>query len=60
MWNFESHMQFAGMWAAWKVTNGAENLLLQALLFQKMGVGRALSGGACVTNYWSNEHFVEG
>jgi hypothetical protein len=31
-------MQIADQCAAWKIANGAENLLLQALQFQNMGV----------------------
>jgi hypothetical protein len=32
--NVESHMQFADLCAPWKMSNGAENLVLQALQFQ--------------------------
>jgi hypothetical protein len=34
----ESHVQLADRCAPWKITSGAENLVLQALQFQKMGI----------------------
>jgi hypothetical protein len=46
VWNFESHMQFADWCAPWKFANSAENHVLQALQFQKIGVCRKFPGGA--------------
>jgi len=40
--NVEGRMHFAGRRAPWKVTNGAENLDLQAPRFQKIGLCRKL------------------
>jgi hypothetical protein len=34
VWKFESHVQLANRCAPWKVANGSENLVLQALQFQ--------------------------
>jgi len=44
-------MQFAGRFAPWKVTNGAENLVLQALQFRKIGFCSKLPGGADIGQY---------
>jgi hypothetical protein len=33
---FESHVQVAKRCAPWKISNGTENLVLQALQFQQM------------------------
>jgi hypothetical protein len=37
-----------------KVANGAENLILQVLQFQKMGFCRKFPGGASIIHYRSN------
>jgi hypothetical protein len=37
-------MQFANRCAPWKLTTGAENLVLQALQFKQMGVCRKFTG----------------
>jgi hypothetical protein len=34
MRKFESHVQIANWCAPWKISNGAENFVLQALQFQ--------------------------
>jgi hypothetical protein len=36
IWKFESHVQIANRCAPWKISNGAENFVLQALQFQQM------------------------
>jgi hypothetical protein len=41
----ESHVQLADRRAPQKFTNGAENLVLQALQFQKVGVCRKFQEG---------------
>jgi hypothetical protein len=38
-------MQFSDWCAPWKVANGAEKLVLQALQFQQMGICRKFPGG---------------
>jgi hypothetical protein len=38
-------MQIMDRCAPWKLDNGAENLVLQALQFQKIGVCRKFPGG---------------
>jgi hypothetical protein len=40
--NIESLMQFSDRCGPWKVSNGAENLILQAVQFQQMGICRKL------------------
>jgi len=49
-----------GRHASWKVTNGAENLILQTLQFLNIGVCRKLPGGLDISQHWPREHFVEG
>jgi hypothetical protein len=53
-------MQFADRRVPWKIVNGAENLVLQALQFQQMGICRKLPGGTNISHYGSNECFVDG
>jgi len=36
--HFESHMQIVGQCVLWKFVSGAENLILQALQFQYIGI----------------------
>jgi hypothetical protein len=31
IWKVESHVQIADLYAPWKISNGAENFVLQAL-----------------------------
>jgi hypothetical protein len=38
--NVESHVQIVVRCAPWKISNGAENLVLQALQFDEVGVCR--------------------
>ena len=45
--------------APWKIANSAENLVLQALQFQMMGVCRRLPGGAVISHYRPNKFFIE-
>jgi hypothetical protein len=42
----ESRVQFTDRCATWKFTSGAENLVLQALKFQKFGIFRKFTGRA--------------
>jgi hypothetical protein len=49
--NFESQMKFADRCAPWKIVNSAENRVLQALQFQKIGVSRKFPGGAGISHY---------
>jgi len=44
-------MQLASQHAPWKVTDGTENLVLQAVLYQKLGVCHELPGGAFISHY---------
>jgi hypothetical protein len=43
--NFESHVQFADLYAPVKISNSAEYSLLQALKIQGVSVRRILLGG---------------
>jgi hypothetical protein len=56
---FESLVQIANRWAPWKISNGAENSVLQALQFQKMVVCCKLPGGESISHDAPNECFVE-
>jgi hypothetical protein len=58
--NLESHMQIADRCAPWKVSNGAQNPVLQALQFQQLGFCRKLSGGTGIGHYRPNQCFHEG
>jgi hypothetical protein len=49
--NFESHIQFADRCAPWKISDGAENRVLQALQLQKIGVCRKFPGAAGISHY---------
>jgi hypothetical protein len=51
MWNVESHIQFAGWCALWKVTSGVETIVLQALQFLKVGVCCELPGRKGISYY---------
>jgi hypothetical protein len=57
---FESHVQIANLCAPRKITNSAENLVLQALQFQELGVYDECPGGANISYYRFNECFMEG
>ena len=52
-------MQIADRWAIWKAASSAENLVLQALQFRKVGECRKFPGGAGVSHYGLNECFME-
>jgi hypothetical protein len=56
----ENRVQIADRCVPWKISNGAENLVLQALQFQEVGVRRKFPGGASIGNYWSNQRSMEG
>jgi hypothetical protein len=51
VWNNESLMQIADWHVPWKIANGAENLGLQALQFQQMGICRKFPGGTSISHY---------
>jgi hypothetical protein len=51
VWNVESRKLFAGQWAPWEVTNGAESLVLYALQFQKLGVCCEMPHRVCIGHY---------
>jgi ribosomal protein S19E (S16A) len=53
-------MEFSDLCAPWKIVNGAENLVLQALQFEQMGICRKFPGGRSISHYGSNDCFVEG
>jgi hypothetical protein len=53
-------MQFSDWCEPWKIANGAESLVLQALQFQQMGICRKFAGGRSISHYGSDEYFVEG
>jgi hypothetical protein len=53
-------MQFSDWCAPWKIASGVENLVLQALQFQQMGICRKFPGGRSKSHYGSKERFVEG
>jgi len=53
-------MQFVGWHAPCKITNCVENLILQVLQFQEIGVCYDLTGGAGIRYYWLNESFMDG
>jgi hypothetical protein len=53
-------MQFSDPCVPWKIANGAENLVLQALQFQQMDICHKFPGGRSISHYGSNERFVEG
>jgi hypothetical protein len=44
-------VKIADRCAPWKIANGAENPVLQALQFQEVGVRRKFSGGANLSHY---------
>jgi hypothetical protein len=46
-------MQFSDWCAPWKVANGAENLVLQALQFPQMGICRKFPVVTFISLYWS-------
>jgi hypothetical protein len=48
-------VQIANRCAPWKISNGAENFVLQALQFQLMVVCRKLPGGASISHDTPNE-----
>jgi hypothetical protein len=48
--NFESHMKFSDRCALWKIADGAKNVTLQALQFQKIGVCRKFPGGSGISH----------
>jgi hypothetical protein len=52
-------MQFAGWYVPWKVASGEENLVLQALQFQKIGVS-AVNFQDWLACHRSRECFMEG
>jgi hypothetical protein len=60
MQKFESHVQIANQCAPWKISNAAENFVLQVLQFQQMVVCCKLPGGASISYDIPNECFVEG
>jgi hypothetical protein len=53
-------MKFVDWYAPWKVASGAENLVLQALQFQKVGICRKFPSGGSISHYETYECFVEG
>jgi diphthamide synthase subunit DPH2 len=55
----ESHVHFANRCAPWKIANGAEYFVLQALQLNLMGIRRKFTGGTSVSHHRSNESFVE-
>jgi hypothetical protein len=52
-------MQISDLWAIWKAAISAENLVLQALQFGKVGECRKFPGGASISHYGLNECFME-
>jgi hypothetical protein len=46
--NIESLKQFSDQCAPWTLANGAENLVLQALQFQQMGISLKFPGGRSI------------
>jgi hypothetical protein len=50
----ESHVQLADQCALWKFTNGAENLVLQELQFQKVDICSKFPGAASISYYLRN------
>jgi hypothetical protein len=52
-------MQIADRCAPRKIANGADNLVLQTLHFQKMGACYKFPGGEGTSRNWSNECFME-
>jgi len=53
-------MQLADWCVPWIVTNDVENLVLQALQFQKIGFCCELPGWAGISHYTLNDCFMEG
>jgi hypothetical protein len=47
----ESRVKIADWRAPWKISNGVEKLVLQALQFQEVGVCRKFPGGASISHY---------
>jgi hypothetical protein len=52
-------VQIADRYAPLKISNGAENLVLQALQFLKIDVCRKFSGGENISHYWSDQCLME-
>jgi hypothetical protein len=50
----ESYVQLMDWCAPWKFTSGVENLVLQALQFQKVGICRKFPCGASISHYLSD------
>jgi hypothetical protein len=57
--NLESHMHTVDRCTPLKIDNSVENLILQALQFQKMSFCHKVPGGTSISNYRSNQGFVE-
>jgi hypothetical protein len=57
---FVIHLQIANGCAPWKISNGAENFVLQSLQFEYMVVCRKPPGGANISHGTPYECFVEG
>jgi hypothetical protein len=47
----ENHMQLVDRCALWKFTNDAENLVLQALQFKKVGICSKFPSEASISHY---------
>lgn len=52
-------MQIADRCAIWKAASSAENLVLQALRFRKVGECRKFPGGAGISHCGLNECFMD-
>jgi hypothetical protein len=56
----ERHMDIAYRCTPWKIANGEENLDLQALQFQQMGVCSKFPGGRAIRHCRTNKSILEG
>jgi hypothetical protein len=48
-------VQITDRWTPWNITSGTENVVLQALQFQDIGICSKFSGVANISNWRPNE-----
>jgi hypothetical protein len=59
-WEAESLGQIADPCALWKVSSGAEIIVLQSAQIQKEDIYLKFPGGPSISHYWSNQFFRKG
>jgi hypothetical protein len=56
---YESHVQLADWCTPVRISNSAENSVLQALQFQEVSARRMPPGGTGISHNWPNQNFVK-